>query len=88
MPNTPEGLIEIARRVLRIESEAVAALGATVDDAFPQAIEIIAGAAGRVVVSGMGKSGLVGKKIAATLASTGPRLSLCTRQRQATVTLA
>lgn len=71
MPNTPEGLIEIARRVLRIESEAVAALGATVDNAFPQAIEIIAGAAGRVVVSGMGKSGLVGKKIAATLASTG-----------------
>ena len=71
MPNIPEGLIEIARRVLRIESEAVAALDATVDHAFPQAIEIIAGAAGRVVVSGMGKSGLVGKKIAATLASTG-----------------
>lgn len=71
MPNTPEGLIAIAQRVLRIESEALAALSISVDRNFPEAIEIIARAKGRVVVSGMGKSGLVGKKIAATLASTG-----------------
>lgn len=71
MPNTPEELIDIAQRVLRIESEALAALSISVDRNFPEAIEIIAQAPGRVVVSGMGKSGLVGKKIAATLASTG-----------------
>lgn len=71
MPTTAEGLIAIAQRVLRIESEALAALMDTVDETFPRSIELIAQASGRVVVSGMGKSGLVGKKIAATLASTG-----------------
>ncbi len=62
---------EQARRVLKIESEAVAALIDRIDDRFEQAVEMILNCEGRVVVTGMGKSGLIGKKIAATLASTG-----------------
>jgi len=63
--------IERAKKVLRIEADAVAALIDRVDERFDQAIKIILNCKGRVVVTGMGKSGLIGKKIAATLASTG-----------------
>jgi len=62
---------EQAKRVLRIEAEAVAALIDRIDERFEQAVEMILDCKGRVVVTGMGKSGLIGKKIAATLASTG-----------------
>lgn len=62
---------EQAKRVLRIEAEAVAALIDRVDERFERAIRMILNCNGRVVVTGMGKSGLIGKKIAATLASTG-----------------
>jgi arabinose-5-phosphate isomerase len=62
---------EQAKRVLRIEAEAVAALVDCVDEQFEKAIRMILDCKGRVVVTGMGKSGLIGKKIAATLASTG-----------------
>lgn len=61
----------IAREVLAIEAAAVNGLIASLDDSFPAAIERILAATGRVIVCGMGKSGIVGKKIAATLASTG-----------------
>jgi arabinose-5-phosphate isomerase len=71
MAGTPQDLVAIARRVLEIESAAVAALAARLTDHFATAVDLIAQASGRVVVTGMGKSGLVGKKIAATLASTG-----------------
>lgn len=71
MPGTPQDLVAIARRVLEIESAAVAALAARLTEQFAAAVDLIAQASGRVVVTGMGKSGLVGKKIAATLASTG-----------------
>lgn len=64
-------VIEQAKRVLRIESEAVARLIDRVDHNFERAVELILQSKGRVVVTGMGKSGLIGKKIAATLASTG-----------------
>ena len=64
-------LIARARRVLEIESRAVAELVALVDDSFAHACELCLGCQGRVVVTGMGKSGHVGGKIAATLASTG-----------------
>lgn len=64
-------MIEQAKRVLRIEAEAVAALIDRVDGRFAQAVKMILDCEGRVVVTGMGKSGLIGKKIAATLASTG-----------------
>ncbi len=66
-----ETILDIAKRVLKVESEAVLALIDKLDNEFQRAIEIIYGSKGRVVVTGMGKSGLVGKKIAATLASTG-----------------
>jgi arabinose-5-phosphate isomerase len=62
---------EIARRVLTIESEAVAALAARLDTQFERAVDLMVGCKGRVVVTGMGKSGIVCQKIAATLSSTG-----------------
>ena len=64
-------LIERAVEVLRIESTAIAALESRIGSDFARACEIILGCRGRVVVSGIGKSGHVGRKIAATLASTG-----------------
>lgn len=66
-----EDILEIARKVLRTEAEAVAGLIEKLDHNFEKTVELIYRSAGRVVVTGMGKSGLVGKKIAATLASTG-----------------
>ncbi|HQY43795.1 MAG TPA: KpsF/GutQ family sugar-phosphate isomerase [Paracoccaceae bacterium] len=60
-----------ARRVIGIEADGLAALAATLDGSFSAAIDLILGAKGRVIVSGMGKSGHVGRKIAATFASTG-----------------
>lgn len=62
---------EIARKVLRIEAEALGALVERINDNFIDAIEIIYSCKGRVVVTGMGKSGIIGKKLTATLASTG-----------------
>ena len=62
---------EIARRVLTIEAEAVAALAARLDPSFDRAVDLLVGCQGRVVVAGMGKSGIVCQKIAATLSSTG-----------------
>lgn len=66
-----ENILDIARRVLRIEAEAVGGLIGKLDMAFEKAVDMIFSSTGRVIVTGMGKSGLVGKKIAATLASTG-----------------
>jgi arabinose-5-phosphate isomerase len=63
--------IEQAKKVLKIEADAINALIDRVDDNLIKAIDIIYSCVGRVVVTGMGKSGLIAKKIAATLASTG-----------------
>lgn len=60
-----------ARRVLTTAAEALGALAGTVDGAFSAAVDLILRAQGRVIVSGMGKSGHVARKIAATMASTG-----------------
>ncbi|MDX2101677.1 MAG: KpsF/GutQ family sugar-phosphate isomerase [Alphaproteobacteria bacterium] len=60
-----------AVRTLELEAEALRQLANGLDQAFDQAVEVLATVAGRVIVSGMGKSGHVGSKIAATLASTG-----------------
>jgi arabinose-5-phosphate isomerase len=60
-----------AKKVLTIEANAVAALVNRIDDRFVKAVNLVLKCRGRVVVTGMGKSGLIGKKIAATLASTG-----------------
>lgn len=62
---------EIARRVLETESRAVAELARGLDDGFDRAVEMVVSCKGRVVVTGMGKSGIVCQKIAATLSSTG-----------------
>lgn len=64
-------ILDTARKVLKTEAEAVLALIEKLNGNFEQAVEMIYKSRGRVVVSGMGKSGLVGKKIAATLSSTG-----------------
>ena len=61
----------VGRQVLSLEGDALAALAAALDHRFDAAVELLAACTGRLVVSGMGKSGHVGRKIAATLASTG-----------------
>jgi arabinose-5-phosphate isomerase len=63
--------LDVARSVLTTEAAGLRALAAGLDDAFTRAVDLLDSATGRVVVAGMGKSGLVGRKIAATLASTG-----------------
>lgn len=64
-------IIEQAKQVLAIEAEAIQALIPRINGQFTAAVDMILACTGRVVVTGMGKSGLVGKKIAATFASTG-----------------
>lgn len=64
-------LIASGRRTIRLEQEAVAALEERIGDDFARACQLILSCKGRVVVTGMGKSGHIGRKIAATLASTG-----------------
>jgi len=64
-------IIKEAKRVLSIEADALRAISERIDSSFEEAVKMIYNSKGRVVVTGMGKSGLVGKKIAATLASTG-----------------
>ncbi len=63
--------IETAKRVLRIEAEAIAGLIDRLDERFDRAVDLLFACNGRVVVTGMGKSGLIGRKISATFASTG-----------------
>jgi arabinose-5-phosphate isomerase len=65
------GSLEMARRVLRIEADAVAALAERLGREFEQAVGLILSCRGRVIVSGIGKSGHIARKIAATMASTG-----------------
>ncbi len=66
-----EFILECARRVLRVEADAVFALAERLNDQFATACELILSCQGRVVVIGIGKSGHIAKKIAATMASTG-----------------
>jgi len=63
--------IALGRRVIRLETEALAEVERRLDDGFARAVDLIATSGGRVLVSGVGKSGLIGRKIAATLTSTG-----------------
>jgi arabinose-5-phosphate isomerase len=63
--------LDVARRVLATEAAGLHALADSLDDRFPRAIALLDGSSGRIVVTGMGKSGHVARKIAATLASTG-----------------
>ncbi len=61
----------VARRVLSVEADALKKLGAALDEKFVRALDKLSSAPGRVIVTGMGKSGHIARKIAATLASTG-----------------
>ena len=63
--------LETARRVLKIEAQAIQDVLARLDSSFEKAVEVLFACKGRVVVGGMGKSGLIGRKISATLSSTG-----------------
>ncbi|HXN06296.1 MAG TPA: SIS domain-containing protein, partial [Nitrospiria bacterium] len=64
-------IILSGKRVLQIEADAVARLVSRLDEKFVRAVETLNACTGRVVVTGMGKSGIIGRKISATLASTG-----------------
>ena len=68
---TEAELVRSGVRVLRMEREAIAALESRLDASFARAVLLIAKSRGRVIVAGVGKSGLIGRKIAATLTSTG-----------------
>ena len=63
--------LESARKALNFEIEALKEAVNNLDDNFTKAVELIMNSSGRLIVSGMGKSGLIGSKIAATLSSTG-----------------
>ena len=69
--NNYSEILESARKVIRIEAEAVESLAARLDENFAKAVLMILECPGRVVVTGMGKSGLICQKMAATMASTG-----------------
>ena len=60
-----------AERVLRLEAQGILGLVAKLDASFDRAVEMLHACAGRVIVTGMGKSGIIARKIAANLASTG-----------------
>jgi arabinose-5-phosphate isomerase len=66
-------IIKKAIEVLKIEAEGILGLADRIDDNFPKMVELICRSKGRLIISGIGKSGLVGRKIVATLNSTGTR---------------
>ena len=70
-----QSIVERGRRVVRIEREALADVESRIGEEFERAVRLIAGSRGRVIVTGVGKSGLIGRKIAATLTSTGTAAS-------------
>jgi arabinose-5-phosphate isomerase len=68
-------LLELGRKVLRLEATAVSAVADRLDQEFARAVRLLAQARGRVIVSGVGKSGVIARKLAATLTSTGTAAS-------------
>jgi len=76
MPRTePTDLVERGRRVLALEAGAITRVAERLSPAFTAAVRLLASAKGRVIVSGVGKSGLIARKIAATFTSTGTQAS-------------
>jgi arabinose-5-phosphate isomerase len=71
MNDTTVSLVELARRVLRTEAAAILGLVERVDAEFERAVDLLYACRGRVIVTGMGKSGIICRKISATLSSTG-----------------
>ncbi len=70
-PNAADRTLQAGRRVVAMEAAALGALAERLDASFVRAVELVAASKGRVIVSGIGKSGIIGRKIAATLTSTG-----------------
>jgi arabinose-5-phosphate isomerase len=70
-PERVPDIRRLAERVFRLEAEAILGLIPKLDERFERAVELLRRCTGRVIVTGMGKSGLIGRKIASTLASTG-----------------
>lgn len=66
-------LLELAHRVLVVEADAIRRVAERLDQRFVRAVDLLESCRGRVVVTGIGKSGLIGRKLAATLAATVPR---------------
>ncbi|OQV64325.1 antitoxin [Serratia nematodiphila DZ0503SBS1] len=77
-------LLAFARETLEIELTEAQRLLARLDDNFVCACDLLLNCRGKAVISGIGKSGHIGKKIAASLASTGTRRSSCIRRRRCT----
>jgi arabinose-5-phosphate isomerase len=75
VPHDDRALTELGRRVLQLEAAAVSAVAGRLNQAFARAVRLLADARGRVIVSGVGKSGLIARKLAATLTSTGTAAS-------------
>lgn len=73
MKNTDALILKTGRAVVKLESQAVAGLAAAVDSSFIKAVRLLERCTGKAVLLGVGKSGLIARKIAATLASTGTR---------------
>ena len=71
IPDMPKSDIDRARKVLDIEAAGLAALAATLGNSFSDTVDLLQGVKGRIIVTGMGKSGHIANKIAATLSSTG-----------------
>src|SRR4030042_4448013 len=69
--NRQVGVIDEAKRVLRVEAHSILDLLERIDESFSQAVDLLYRCKGRVVLMGMGKSGLIGRKIASTFSSTG-----------------
>ncbi len=74
---TKAQILDLARKAINTELLALKRMKETLGDNFADAVEMILSGQGKCIVTGMGKSGLVGRKIAATLASTGRPASSC-----------
>ncbi|HJS06143.1 MAG TPA: SIS domain-containing protein, partial [Pirellulales bacterium] len=72
-PLTPFEQLRYARQIIELESQALAAIADRLDMEFCHAVDALYFCAGNVIVTGIGKAGLIGQKLAATLASTGTR---------------
>ena len=81
-----EDLLKLAAKVLRVEGEGILGLIPRLDTRFLRALELLQACRGRVVVMGIGKSGIIGRKVAATLASVGTPRSSSTPPRVFTAT--
>jgi len=86
---SPFEQLRYARHVILAESRALAQVADRLDGEFCRAVELVHSCRGNVIVCGMGKAGLIGQKIVATLASTGkPPATACIRPKRSTATWA